>query len=545
MSKKITVGRRQIDIRWTWADRLIDFVSPVAGFQRLKSRTVTAMVGGYTGGRRDRRAIRNWQPKGTSANQDISPDLPNLRARSRDLIRNMPLATGAISTVVTNVIGDGLVLKSTVNREVLGLTPEQAEDWQRAAEREFAIWAKRPDFTSRLNFDEMQALALRAVLESGDLFVARRRRTDRADTYGLKLQMIEADRVSNEAGRQNKIDMVDGIEMDTDGVPVAYWISSCHPDDTNYGKKRSWRRFALGSTLTGTPLILHLYDQKRPEQARGVPYLAPVIEAIKQLGDYAEAEIRAAVISAMFTVFVKPQALEGDSDSSFIGHNDSSANVDADTEIQLGNGAIVDLAPGEDVTFADPKRPNTAFEAFTVAFTRHIGAALDLPFEVLVKHFTASYSASRAALEMAWQFFRSRRSWMAWKFCQPVYEWLITEAIATGRLQAPGYFTDPIVREAWLGSDWIGPSRIQLDPLKEANADKVDLEMGTKTRDQIITERTGGTWEDKHLQLAKEESKRKADGLIALPPPAQPGGPPQRPERDDEDDDEAPQRDDE
>lgn len=519
--KKINLGRREVSIDWTLADRLAAWWNPKGALDRMRSRAILASVGGYTGGARDRRATRNWRPKQTSANEDLSPDLPDLRSRSRDLVRNVPLATGAISTVVTNVIGDGLVLQSQIDRKVLNLSEGQADAWQQAAEREFAIWAKAPDFTSRLNFDEMQALVLRAELESGDVFVARRRRIGKRDTYGLKLQVIEADRISNENLGANKANLVDGVEMDDDGVPVAYWISTRHPDDTQQGVKREWRRFALGSTVTGQPLILHLYAQKRPDQARGIPYLSPVVEAIKQLGDYGEAEARAAVVNAMFTVFVKHQTLPDD-DATIIGENDSSANVDPDKEVQLGSGAIVDLAEGEEVQFADPKRPNTAFDAFVTAICRHIGVALELPYEVLLKSFTASYSASRAALEMAWQFFRMRRSWLAWKFCQPVYEWVITEAIATGRLSAPGFFADPVIREAWLGSDWIGPSRIQLDPQKEASADETDLRMGTKTRAQIITERTGGSWERKHEQLVKEETRRREDGLTT--PAPQPGG---------------------
>lgn len=511
---RILLGRREVDVKWTLTDRLAAWWNPAVGVDRLRSRlSMSAATGGYVGGKRDRRQTRNWRPRQTSANEELSADLPDLRSRSRDLARNVPIATGAISTVVTSVVGDGLVLQSQVDRDVLGLDPEVAENWQRAAEREFAIWARNPEFTGRLNFDELQALALRAQLESGDVFIARRRRRDPSDTYSLKLQVIEADRVSNPNMRADTASMVSGVEMDTDGRPVAYHISTRHPDDSGSGAKREWKRYEVGSTVTGQPLILHLYHQQRPDQARGIPYLAPVIEAIKQLGDYGEAEIRAAVISAMFTVFVKPTALEEDGDASFIGDNSASANVDPETEIQLGNGAIVDLAPGEDVTFADPKRPNTAFDAFVTAMSRHIGVALELPYELLLKSFTASYSASRAALEMAWQMFRTRRSWLAWKFCQPVYEWVITEAVASGRLAAPGFFTDPIVREAWLGSDWIGPSRIQLDPQKEASADLIDLGMGTKTRAQIIMERTGGSFEAKHAQLVREQRLRDEAGL--------------------------------
>lgn len=515
--RTVKFGRKQVTVPWTLADRLVEWASPTAGMERLRSRVMMAEAGGYSGGKRDRRATRNWRPKQTSVNEELAADLPDLRSRSRDLARNVPIATGAINTVVTSVVGDGLVLQSQVDREALGLSVDQAETWQRQAEREFAIWARRPDFSSRLNFDEMQALILRAVLESGDVLVARRRRMDIADTYGLKLQIIEADRLSNPNNRQNTPTMVDGVELDTDGVPVAYHISTRHPDDTGHGVNRDWRRFEAGNTATGTPLLLHLFHQMRPDQARGIPYLSPVIEAIKQLGDYGEAEIRAAVISAMFTVFVKPASLEGAGDASLIGSNDAASNVDPGSEIALGNGAIVDLAPGEDVTFANPNRPNTAFDAFVTAMSRHIGVALELPYELLLKSFTASYSASRAALEMAWQMFRMRRSWLAWKFCQPVYEWVITEAVASGRLVAPGYFDDPILREAWLGSDWIGPSRIQLDPYKEASADQIDLQMRTKTRAQIIMERTGGSFEAKHAQLVREQRLALADGIITEP----------------------------
>ena len=522
--RTVKFGRKDVTVPWTLTDRFVEWMNPAAGLGRLKGRVMMAEVGGYAGGKRDRRATRNWRPKQTSVNEELSYDLPDLRTRSRDLARNVPIATGAINTVVTSVVGDGLVLQSQIDQEALGLTPDQAESWQRQAEREFAIWARRPDFTSRLNFDELQELVFRAVLESGDIFVARRRRKDRQDTYGLKLQLIEADRVSNENNGSNSSTLVDGIELDTDGVPVAYHISSRHPDDVGRGVKREWRRFEAGSSLTGQPQILHLYKQLRPDQARGIPYLSPVVEAIKQLGDYAEAEVRAAVISAMFTVFVKPGMVSDDGDADFVG---TTEGVDPNSEIALGNGAIVDLGPNEDVVFADPKRPNTAFDGFVTAMSRHIGVALELPYEMLLKSFTASYSASRAALEMAWQMFRTRRSWLAWKFCQPVYEWVITEAVASGRLSAPGYFDDPIIREAWLGSDWIGPSRIQLDPGKEAAADLIDLGMGVTTRQQIIMERKGGSFEQKHQQLVREQRMRDADGLItpgsaseALQPPA-------------------------
>lgn len=512
MSRTVKIGSKELVVPWGLLDRAVEWFSPTAGMERLRSRVVTASASGsYNGGRKDRRPTRNWRPKQQSANETNSADLPDLRSRSRDLVRNVPLASGAIDTVVTSVVGDGLVLKSQVDIEALGITPERAAAWQKQAEREFAIWATRPDFTSRLNFDEMQALALRACLEGGDVLVVRRRRLDRGDVYGLKLQLVEADRLSNPLGRSNTTTLVDGVEFDADGRPLAYHISSRHPDDT--GSKREWQRYEIFSNTTGDPLILHLFRQLRVDQARGLPYLSPVVETIKQLGQYSEAEITAAVVSAMFTVFLETPAPEDETGNPILGRAGEGTSADQQTEIELGNGAVHALLPGEKATFADPKRPNAAFDPFVMAMSRHIGVALELPVELLLKSFQASYSASRAALEMAWQMFRTRRSWLAWKFCQPVYEWVITEAVASGRLAAPGFFSDPLVRAAWLGSEWIGPARIQLDPQKEAAADLIDLSMGTKTREQIIMERTGGSFEAKHAQLVREHAAREADGL--------------------------------
>ena len=56
-----------------------------------------------------------------------------------------------------------------------------------------------------------------------------------------------------------------------------------------------------------------------------------------------------------------------------------------------------------------------------------------IPYELLVKNFTASYSASRASLLEAWKMFRMRREWLIGNFCQPVYEEWLTEAVVKGR----------------------------------------------------------------------------------------------------------------
>lgn len=527
-------------LRRTLTDRVVGYFNPVAGVARLRARAFMALAGGYTSGKRDRRQTRNWRPKEGSANADILGDLPDLRARSRDLVRNNPVAGGAIATVVTNVVGDGLTLQSRIDGKVLNLDDATVAVWQEAAEREWELFCETCDFTRAQSHYELQALVLRSALESGDVLVLRRWRKDAGDVYGTKIQIVEAERVCNRDRAPDTETMIAGVRFDANGVAVGYDVASRHPDDRTLATKVAitWAAVPARDDESGRPLALLLYERLRPDQARGVPYLAPVIESLKTLGNYTEAELKATVVAAMFTAFVISDPQSDDNDP-IVGSTDAESVSDPAKEIALEDaGAIVQLDKGStDVKFANPGRPNPAFDAFTAAVYKEIGVALELPYELVIKSFQASYSASRAALEMAWQFFRRRRSWLAWRLCQPTYEWCIEEAVASGRLDAPAFFDDPIVRQAYLGSDWIGPARINLDPKKESDADKQDLEMGVTTRADIIAKRIGGTFEQKTMQLAKESALREESGIkpaLAVAAPANP--PPAEPPNEDETD---------
>lgn len=486
----------------TALDRVIAFFSPRAGMDRLRHRASMMAAtgeGGYKGGRRDRRPTKRWMPGEGSADSDILPDLPAIRARARDLARNAPIATGAIATGVTNVVGDGLQLQAQIDHEALGITEEQADAMEREQEREWALFCRTADFSRVQSFDELQALLYRAAQESGDVAIIRRLRKDAGDVYGLKLQVLEADRISNPNRGADTETLAGGIEVDGDGVPVRMHFSDKHPGNLRIGAMK-WASVPFRSS-EGVPIVIHLYDRLRPEQTRGVPYLAPVIEHMKQLSDYSDAEVTAAVITAMFTVAIETET--DDDENPAIGEKKTDLKSN---EVELGTGAFMSLAPGEKISPINFQRPNVQFDAFTQSFMRQIGVALELPFELLIKHFTASYSASRAALEMAWQFFRRRRSWLAWRFNQVVYEWMMEEAIATGRLNRPGFFEDPIIRQAYLGSEWNGWARPSLNPKMEAEADEVDLRNGVTTREEICIRRTGGEFEKKVAQLRKEEA---------------------------------------
>lgn len=81
-------------------------------------------------------------------------------------------------------------------------------------------------------------------------------------------------------------------------------------------------------------------------------------------------------------------------------------DAEDDSTIELSPGAVVDLNEGEKAHDMNPGRPNTAFDGFVIAICRQIGAALEIPYELLVKCFNSSFTASRGALLEAWKILR-------------------------------------------------------------------------------------------------------------------------------------------
>lgn len=494
-----------------WIDQAIGWISPKWAKRRMVDRAMMAVAGGYLAGRVDRRSMSEWKVTNGSANADLLPDLPMIRERCRDLVRNAPLASGAISGVVNSVVGTGLALQSNIDREVLGMSEDQAAETQKIIEREWRSHADSTDIDAArtLDFYGLQDLAFRATLESGDVFALMPMVQTFGSVYLTKVQLIEGDRVSQPKGIKESATFAGGVELDKNGAPVRYHIRTSHPGEIGGTSAAQWIPYDAFGKKTGRRNVLHLFRKLRPGQTRGVPYLAPVVEALKQLDRYTEAEIMAAVISGMFSVFIKS---EGGMSLSDIGTGQPPAA--GTTNLNLKSGAIIDLNPGESIEVANPGRPNANFDPFVQAILMQVAVALELPFEVLLKRFMSSYSASKAALLEAWRFFNGRRAWLVTSFCQPVFEAWMDEAVARGKIAAPGYLTDPATRRAYLGAIWIGDSPGQIDPTKEVAAAKERIMLGLTTHAEECAALTGGDWETKHYKLAREVKMRREAGLI-------------------------------
>ena len=500
-------------------DRLVAAVAPRAAVRRLQARAAMGVFqrmyggGGYAAGRNDRKALKAWTPIARSADADINPGLAGMRARSRDLIMNAPLAGGAVNTTVTSTVGSGLSAQPSIDRELVGLSEEEASAWESRARRIWRAWAETEaaDLEAELNFYDLQSLAFRAALESGDVLKVHRWRERAGDPFATRVQLIEADRISNPNFGMDESHLAQGVEIGADGEVLRYWVMDGHPGDETFGRLGyQWAPVPVRDE-SGQRISWLLYDKRRIGQRRGVPYLAPVVEPLKQLERYTEAELMAAVVSSMFTVFVKSE--KGDARLPGIEGADGVPEGDDRGDVRLGPGLVAELMDGDEIESVNPNRPNASFDPFVQAIYRQVGVQLELPYEILIKAFQSSYSASRGAILEAWKFFRGRREWLTTHFCTPSYEAVVTESVAKGWLSAPGFFDDPFLRAAYLGVHWTGDAMPQVDPLKEARASKLMVDEGFSTREREAMALNGSDWEENHQQQVKEERMRREAGI--------------------------------
>ena len=509
------------------------------------------MGGGYQGARIDRAQLSRWQVAAGSPRSDLSTtDLSTLRGRSRDQMRNAPVAVGAINTAIGHIVGTGLSCTPAVAAERLGLSAEQAQAWQDDVRWRFGVWAASVDcdVERQQNLYGKQELFQRTWLESGDAF-ALTPVIERNGRRSLAIQLVEADRVCNPNRTANTDLLCDGVELDpVTREALHIHVARRHPGDL-LGAANQWDRVAVRGGATGRRNVLHGFKPLRPGQVRGVPWVAPILEPLKQLQRWSDAELNAAVVSSIFSVFIKmdPQAFgdiyDEEAQEDLIGHATDRATWSREME----SGKAVNLLPGESIEAPPPGRPNPAFDPFWTSMVRQIGMALELPFEVLVMHFQSSYSAARAALLMAWKMFRSRRDLLVSRFCQPIYELWLEDDVANNRTAAPGFFADPMIRAAWCAAVWTGDGPGSIDPEQEVRAakERVALEISTLDAESILHD--GIDWQTKHRQRVREIAAQKRDGTWSPPagaPAPAPGG--KRPNADaDDNTDEADQAGDE
>lgn len=502
-------------------DRLINYFSPEAANRRLVARAKReAFFGMYgqggwevakTTNRTTGKVLDN--ARDVSADSENVPDLPNLRRLSSAALRSSGVARSGLDQIVTKGIGTGLVWQSKPDASYLGISEDEAQEYGRAMEFIWAFCSKRLDINRQLNFDMLSRIDLYSTLEMGDAWSKKVAVAYPGDKIALKCQQIEAGRICNPNFKPDTDRLMSGVERDDHGVPIAIHVANRHPGDYYAGAQRggnalTWVRVPIFGNQTGRRIVTQSFYPTRIGQTRGVPILSTVLANLENLTTYGQAELMAAVINSCFALGVKSD------DANPLGQGDqvSSGGIKRFGFSPEPGMILEGMGVEEQVMSFTPGRPSATFAPFWDAITDELGAAIGVPGSVLRRRFTASYSASRAELLECYAAVQLYRQGTASGFNQEYADEVIYQAVVNGLIELPGW-EDPMIWEAWLRGNWIGPAVASLDPLKEANAAEIRIKNNCSTEEIEASQTFGNDWSTIRPQRSREIALNKADGI--------------------------------
>lgn len=456
-----------------WWDRFLIGLAPRWGKERLRARAEVALLertyDAAGGGRR----TAGWRRTGADADSTIRPSLIKLRELSRDLRRNNGWARRAIAKIAVNTVGWGIEPKAVGAPDEV--RARALEVWQ--------SWADKVgcDYHGRMPFHGLQGLAMKTIVESGEVLVLREP-ASAADglTIPLRIRVLEPDYldhtkdgVKGEEGGK----IVQGVEFDARGRRVAYWIFDHHPGSSHsYGATHQSRRVQAAD-------VLHIYDVERAGQTRGVPWLCAAIAKLQDYDDYDDAVLMQQKVAACFGAFVQ----DVDGAGGALGEQD-----DDDEEIEtLEPGHIQYLSPGQTVSFATP--PSTSDHGgFSRTSLQRIAASLCITYEDLTGDYSqANFSSARMARLSHYAHVHDWRwSMLVPQLCDGVWRWAMETAAAM-----EGWGAIP-------SAEWSPPPMPMLEPDKEGLAIQRLVRSGARSLYEVIREQ--GKDPESHLEEIAE-----------------------------------------
>lgn len=440
-----------------------------------------------------------------------------LRKRSKQLFTENLYARGLIRRLITNEINKGLSLEATPDADILGARREDLAAWAENTERRFAIWGKNPDMCDHRgarSFGAIQRLARTMALISGDVLVVLRQGPTGLPTVDL----VDAEHVSDpttdaalRAIRSRGNTVQHGVELDKNGRHVAYFVAQ------ESGKHM--RITAKGQKTGRKQAWLYYGTERLVDDVRGQSILALVMQSLKEVDRYRDAEQRAAVINSMIAVWVektedKPSSLplQGGAlrKDTITTQNDSQGRKDVQFSGQMPGMMLQELQHGEKPTSYDTRRPNVNFGTFEASIVNAIAWANEVPPEVLTLAFSSNYSASRGAVNEFKLYLERIRSGIGEEFGDPIYQEVLLSEVLNGSIIAPGFleaWRSPAMWDkfgAWILADWAGAIKPNVDLLKEVKAYKELVAEGWITRDRAARDLTGMKYTKAVQQLQGE-----------------------------------------
>lgn len=491
----------------------------------------------YDGASWSSQEMGRWLPWIRSPDAEINQFRDRIVARSRDLVRNDGWAAGAITRILDNCVGTNLRLSAMPDYRALkarfkgNFDATWADEFRSTAE---ALWrgfahnlGHWNDLGRQLTVGQQFRLAMRHKLVDGEALTVVYDKPERvgyaAADYATCFQLVDPDRLSNPWQMIDSKYMRAGVEIDSDGVPLAYHIRSAEQNDWyNAIAANTWERVEREDS-DGWRRVHHDYDRDRAAQHRGLGVFTPILAHMKMLARYYGVELQAATIASQLGLFVKSpydpalvqEALGVDENDTELPLYQNMRAEWASTRPAMFDGVRVPtLAPGEEIEAVESAHPNGNFAEFTHEMLCVLASTTGVSVEQITQDWSrTSYSSARAALMETWKTLVRRREEFAINTATPMYANWLQEAMENGELPLPvGAPAFVEAGTAYSRCEWLGPARGWVDPVKEPQGSVLRMDGGLSTLKQESAEQ-GRDWEETVDQRAIEIAKYAELGI--------------------------------
>lgn len=477
---------------------------------------------GFAGGAINRltAGLSTWS---ASANADLDLALPIIRARARHLAANNEYGKRFLSLVAINVVGRShpmLQVRATQaspDRNSRPILDKAAND---AIEIHYQRWGKTADITGRhRNLSAFWRMVVRAVARDGEALVRVVRNASLP--YGMALQALEVDRLDDR--RNLKLDngniIRQGVELDSTGRAIAYWIRTAHPGENYATSTAGFERVPAGE-------MYHVFTADRAEQVRGVTWFHAVIIRASTIHRFEDAAVVAAEIGASKIAALERSEDAPDGGAMAMADGTSDGTVRGIPQMSVQAGEMFELPPGYKLNSWNPEYPHANFESFLKACLRGLASGFDVAAHNLTGDMTdVNYSSARIAELAEREVWLCLQDWFISTLVQPIFEdWLALALLRkdiTFEISGKSLPADKL-------SKFSGASRFQgrrwswVDPSKEMEASAAGVQLGVTSRTRIAAEQ-GDDFDDILDELQQEDAALKAAGLSTdVKPSAQP-----------------------
>jgi lambda family phage portal protein len=474
-------------------ERAILALAPQWAARRARARkNVLAYAGAY--GAVNKGRLRKRARDEGSGNTTTGIAQKPLRDMARQLDRNHDIARGALNVMVRNIVGaTGIGVEPHPLNADGSLNEPLAE--QLAALH--AEWRKLPEVTGELDWARSEQLLCRSWLRDGDVLwqylEGEVPYLTHSSRVPLSLELLEADLLPTDFNDPRR-NILQGIERNSWGRPVGFWIYKNHPGDPFYVTTQSLKRVP-------TENIGHLKLIDRVGQVRGVSMFASVLTRLDDLKDYEESErIAAKIAASMAAVIVK-------GDPADYNGVTADGNAPAKREMRFSPGMVFDdLRPGESISTIDAKRPNPNAATWRDGQLRAVAAGADASFSSISRNYNGSYSAQRQELVEQYSAYMLLGNAFIDQCSREVYERFVGAAVLSGAVRPPRGTTFTQLVNAM----FIPPQMPWIDPQKEATAFGLLEDRAYISGPEVIRRRGGNPRETLRAEKAWQTQLREA-----------------------------------